>query len=338
MSAAMAGRLNRPTPGRKFASVALAITTVGWAALWGAPYAYAVDPPQINVGALPPDGPPGPDQALRQGAYCTKVGTMPGTDYRVQPHYMDMLDLAEAWRFGRGAGQRVAVIDTGVSPHPRLPDLVGGGDYVVPGDNGLSDCDAHGTLVASMIAAKPLDGNTVLPPPREVRRPDSVPTKEAPPPPPPPQTVTMVPAPPPPPPPPPEGQAWAGPRLGLGALVHPAGRGKLAPPDPDEPSPPAPPPPPPPPPPAADGFAGVAPDVSIISIRQSSKAFSPKDAFADNQDPSTRRKAGNVRTMARAIVHAANLGATVINISEVSCMTSTDILDQQDLGAAVRLF
>jgi membrane-anchored mycosin MYCP len=317
-------------------AMALSVSAVGWAALWGAPSARAVDPPQINVAALPPDGPPGPDQPLRQGAYCTKVGTMPGTDYRVQPHYMDMLDLGEAWRFGRGAGQRVAVIDTGVSPHPRLPDLVGGGDYVVPGDNGLSDCDAHGTLVASMIAATPLDGTTPLPPPREVRRPDSVPTKEAPPPPPPPQTVTVVPAPPPPPPPPPEGQAWAGPPPGRGALVHPAGRGKLAPPDPDEPSPPAPPPPPPPPPPAADGFAGVAPDVSIISIRQSSKAFSPKDAFADNQDPSTRRKAGNVRTMARAIVHAANLGATVINISEVSCMTSTDILDQQDLGAAVR--
>ena len=33
--------------------------------------------------------------------------------------------------------------------------------------------------------------------------------------------------------------------------------------------------------------------------------------------------------MARAIVHAANLGATVINISEVSCMTSTDIIDQR---------
>lgn len=330
----MTGHPTRSTPGRKLTSVALSITVVGCAGLWGAPSARAVDPPQINVAALPPDGPPGPDQPLRQGAYCTKVGTMPGTDYRVQPHYMDMLDVGEAWRFGRGAGQRVAVIDTGVTPHPRLPDLVGGGDYVVPGEDGLSDCDAHGTVVASMIAAKPLDGNTVLPPPREVRRPDSVPTKEAPPPAPPPQTVTVVPAPPAPPP-PPEGQAWDGGRAGRGTGVHPAGRGKLAPAGPDEPSPPAPPPPPPPPPPAADGFAGVAPDVSIISIRQSSKAFSPKDAFGDNQDPSTRRKAGDVRTMARAIVHAANLGATVINISEVSCMTSTDILDQQDLGAAV---
>ena len=105
----------------------------------------------------------------------------------------------------------------------------------------------------------------------------------------------------------------------------------------DPPAPPAPPPAPaPPPPPAADGFSGVAPDVQIISIRQSSKAFSPKDAFAGNQDPATRRKAGDIRTMARAIVHAANLGAQVINISEAACMPSTDIIDQRDLGAAIR--
>ena len=40
--------------------------------------------------------------------------------------------------------------------------------------------------------------------------------------------------------------------------------------------------------------------------------------------------------MARAIVHAANLGAQVINISEAACMPSTDIIDQRDLGAAIR--
>ncbi|WP_196761727.1 S8 family serine peptidase, partial [Mycobacterium avium] len=78
--------------------------------------------------------------------------------------------LGEAWRFGRGAGQKVAVIDTGVSPHPRLTDLVGGGDYVTAGD-GLADCDAHGTIVASLIAAQPADGKTPLPPPtRSVSR------------------------------------------------------------------------------------------------------------------------------------------------------------------------
>lgn len=318
---------------------------VGLTGLWGAPPAAAVEPPQIDVGATPPDGPPGPDQPMRQGAFCTKVGTLPGTDYRVQPHYMDMLDLGEAWRFGRGAGQKVAVIDTGVSPHPRLTDLVGGGDYVVAGGDGLADCDAHGTMVASLIAAQPADGKTPLPPPRQGRHPDTVPTTEAPPPPPPPQTVTVQ-VPPPPPPPPPDGASWH-PRTAP-QLVVPAGQAKLAPAgpgmgpdDPAPPGPPEPPPPPgappapPPPAPAADGFSGVAPDVQVIAIRQSSKAFSPKDAFAGNQDPATRRKAGDIRTMARAIVHAANMGATVINISEVSCMTATDIIDQRDLGAAI---
>ncbi|KAA1242869.1 type VII secretion-associated serine protease mycosin, partial [Mycobacterium simiae] len=93
---------------------------------------------------------------------------------------------------------------------------------------------------------------------------------------------------------------------------------------------------PPAPVPAADGFSGVAPDVEVIAIRQSSKAFSPKDAFATDQDPATRRKAGDIRTMARAIVHAANLGAAVINISEVACMSASNLIDQRDLGAAVR--
>ena len=92
---------------------------------------------------------------MKQSAYCTEVGVLPGTDFRVQPKYMDMLDLPEAWRFGRGGGVRVAVIDTGVTPHPRLPHLVPGGDYIMEGGDGLSDCDAHGTIVASMIRGVP---------------------------------------------------------------------------------------------------------------------------------------------------------------------------------------
>ncbi len=79
---------------------------------------------------------------------------LPGSDFRMQPKYMDMLNLPEAWRFGRGGGVKIAVIDTGVTPHPRLPHLIPGGDYVMSGD-GLSDCDAHGTLVASMIGGAP---------------------------------------------------------------------------------------------------------------------------------------------------------------------------------------
>jgi membrane-anchored mycosin MYCP len=305
-------------------------------ALLGAPAAAAVAPPSIDPGATPPDTPPSPPEEMRQGAYCTRVGTLPGTDYRVQPHFMDMLNLAAAWQFGRGAGVSVAIIDTGVTPHPRLTKLVGGGDYVVAGGDGLDDCDAHGTFVAALIAAQPLDGKTPLPPAQQTRRPETVPTTEAPPPPPrppaPTTVIVQVPAPPPPPPLPVPDAAW---RAGSGGVLHAEqvdvspSEAPLAPAvDPTDTPAPAPTPP-------ADGFSGVAPDVQLISIRQSSQAFSPKDAFG-NEDPATRRKAGDIESMARAIVHAADMGAKIINISEVSCMSSLDVIDQRALGAAIR--
>ena len=37
---------------------------------------------------------------------------------------------------------------------------------------------------------------------------------------------------------------------------------------------------------AADAYSGVAPDVDIISIRQSSQAFGLKDAYTGDEDPS----------------------------------------------------
>ena len=63
-------------------------------------------------------------------------------------------DSATVWRLSRGSGQRVALIDTGIQPHSRLPDVVAGGDYVSIGD-GKQDCDGHGTMVAGIIAAAP---------------------------------------------------------------------------------------------------------------------------------------------------------------------------------------
>lgn len=326
--------------------------------------AAAIDRPVIDPAALPPDSPPGPLQPMRQTAYCTEVGVLPGTDFRVQPKYMDMLNLPEAWRFGRGGGVTVAVIDTGVTPHPRLPNLAGGGDYVMAGGDGLSDCDAHGTLVASLIAAAPDNGVTPLPPPQQTRRPPSVPTNEPTPTPPAPQTTIIVKPPETvvaPPPPPPEEEPGAPPAAPAPAPAPPA----PAPAPPPAPGPAPGPPPgnsahgaalmpsrstgtrivpvdyrmptaPPPPGAAPDAFSGVAPDVQIISIRQSSQAFSPKEPFGDGQDPQSREKTDNIRTMARAIVHAANMGASVINVSEVVCMSARSVLDQADLGAAVR--
>ncbi len=324
---------------RRAAAAAAAAVMAAGGSLAGAPPAAAIERPVIDQAAVPPDSPPGPEQEMRQTSYCTGVGVLPGTDFRVQPKYMDMLNLPEAWKFGRGGGVTVAVIDTGVTPHPRLPNLVGGGDYVMAGGDGLTDCDAHGTLVASLLAAMPDNGITPLPPPRQTRRPPSVPTNEPPPPAPPPQTVTMVPptlheTPGPPPPPPPEGAGSAantiegGGTTGSARATGYSGKARVVPTDFSPPSAP-------PPGPAPDAFSGVAPDVELISIRQFSEAFSPKEPFADQQDPQAREKIDNIRTMARAIVHAADMGAGVINISEAVCMSVRTMLDQADLGAAV---
>lgn len=65
--------------------------------------------------------------------------------------------LVRAHRLATGAGVRVAVIDTGVSPHPRLGQVIDGGDLVAPegADGGaLHDCDGHGTVVAGVLAAR----------------------------------------------------------------------------------------------------------------------------------------------------------------------------------------
>jgi len=349
------------------AAVAASALIVASVALPGAP-AYAINPPHIDPAATPPDSAPGPGQAMKQNSYCTEVGVLPGSDFRVQPKYMDMLNLNEAWKFGRGAGVKVAVIDTGVTPHPRLPHLIPGGDYVMGGGDGLSDCDAHGTLVASMIAASP--GNAGIPEAPGPRRPPPVPTREPPPPapppqtisvaPPPPQTITMVPAPPASPseeapacpwcPPAPKAPAAApapGGAAAPGAAYHDHGtallpgysgrkHGQVL--SVDYPRPAAPPRPldPPPPPAPSDAYSGIAPDVDIISIRQSSQAFGLKDAYTGDEDPQTRQRRDNIFTMARAIVHAANMGAQVINISQVMCMSARSLIDAPDLGAAVR--
>src|SRR5262249_41056146 len=128
--------------------------------------------------------------------------------------------------------------------HPRLPALEGGGDYVSNSD-GLQDCDAHGTLVAGIIAAVP--------------------------------------------------------------------------------SP-------------ADSFAGVAPEATVLSIRQNSSVFSVKGGGSEqtNDPNATSPGYGNTLTLAYAITRAVGLGATVINLSEVACSPVGAGLDDAPLGRAVR--
>jgi membrane-anchored mycosin MYCP len=208
------------------------------------PSAWAIRPPVVEPGP-PPTGPVAPPQPTELKAICgIPTGVLAATDFTKKTSAEAMLEYRSAWRFSRGAGQKVAVIDTGVNRHPRLRTLEGGGDYVSNSD-GLQDCDAHGTLVAGIIAAAPA----------------------------------------------PE-----------------------------------------------DGFAGVAPDATILSIRQNSGVFGPAGFGASpTDDPNAVSPGyGNTQTLALAITRAVDLGATVINLSEVACAPVAAGLDDAALGRAVR--
>ena len=83
-----------------------------------------------------------------------------------------------------------------------------------------------------------------------------------------------------------------------------------------------------------DGFVGVAPDATLISIRQSSAHYM-LDKPTQSDDPNDTETGIDLRAMARAIVHAVNLGAQVINISMVSCMKAVRHADDRGVGAAL---
>lgn len=197
----------------------------------GTPAATAVSPPPIDEKWLPVPAFPAPPRPTVQRELCA-VATAGDAE---RPAQLTDFGLPQIWALTRGAGQRVAVIDTGVQRHPRLKNLVAGGDYVSTGD-GTQDCDLHGTLVAGIIAA----------------------TAD----------------------------------------------------------------------PASDRFSGVAPDVTLISIRQSSAKFAPA---GDRVGVGV----GDVQTLAKAVRTAADLGASVINISSVACVAATAALDDRALGAAL---
>ena len=199
-----------------------------------APMATAVSPPPVDDTFLPKPHPPAPPQQTKQREQC--FAPTAGRAEDSDAHQLKDIDLPTVWQLARGAGQTVAVIDTGVSRHRLLPHLIPGGDYVFTGD-GTEDCDGHGTIVAGIIAAA-TDSDT------------------------------------------------------------------------------------------SSAFSGVAPDATVISIRQSSNKFGPI------AEPSASGY-GDVDTLAMAVRTAADLGATVINVSSVACVPVADALDDRALGAAL---
>ncbi|MFE3542321.1 type VII secretion-associated serine protease mycosin [Nocardia sp. NPDC059177] len=222
-----------------------AATVLGAVAGFPAP-AGAIAPPRIDPVALEAavalSGRPAPLEPTEQRELCA-APVLRGSAPSEPPMAQRVLDLPSAWQFSRGAGQKVAVIDTGVNRHPRLPALQAGGDYVSDSD-GTVDCDGHGTLVAGIIAARP---------------------------------------------------------------------------SPD------------------DAFAGVAPEAEILTIRQLSLAYEAKDRQGERAPGALRSDGyGSVLTLAAAVVRAVDMGATVINISEVACTSAGSDTADGSLGAAVK--
>lgn len=113
-----------------------------------APLATALEPPTIN-GPVPGLRTPDSGTARVSGPCRTTAAVL---DAPTPTASTTAAELGGAWVHGRGEGQVVAVIDTGVTPGPRLPRVRGAGDVISTSD-GTVDCDAHGTLVAGVLAA-----------------------------------------------------------------------------------------------------------------------------------------------------------------------------------------
>ena len=196
-----------------------------------------IEPPNMsdNNTPVPDGGEPRPAVPMKQTTHCANSGLTKDINTQLESPVSKALNIPELHKYATGKGVTIAVIDSGITPNPRLKNLKGGGDYVM-GEDGLEDCDHHGTLIAGIIAAQPSPN---------------------------------------------------------------------------------------------DSFVGMAPDATLISIRQTSGAFSP--AKEEDKDKGT----STLSTLASGIVHAVNMGADIINMSVTSCYPAETIVDTSDLKAAI---
>jgi type VII secretion-associated serine protease mycosin len=100
--------------------------------------------------------PPAAEAQPPAGQRCDLPATasVPG-----RPWAQRRLDFERVWPLTRGAGVVVGVVDTGVQgSHPQLRGGVLTGIDVLNGGTADTDCVGHGTLVAGLLAARPVPG------------------------------------------------------------------------------------------------------------------------------------------------------------------------------------
>nr|WP_306548146.1 S8 family serine peptidase [Actinomyces bowdenii] len=80
-----------------------------------------------------------------------------------EPPVFKQLGMNRAWSVSVGDGVVVAVVDSGVdASNPHLTDVVVPGIDLLGGGDGTVDEDGHGTAVAGVIAARPVDGSKLV--------------------------------------------------------------------------------------------------------------------------------------------------------------------------------
>lgn len=215
-------------PAALLLAAALAIAPV-------APAAAYDQPPALDeiTASVPSGAKPSARVESQREVECATSGRTDDVNFEHEPPASAIFGVNDLHHYATGKGVTVAVIDSGVNPNVRLPNLRGGGDYV-GGGNGLEDCDHHGTLIAGIIAAKPSED---------------------------------------------------------------------------------------------DGMVGVAPDATILSIRQTSVRL---------ESGSSGGGQSRLDAVAMAIVRATQMGASVINLSITACAPASALVDTTDLGAALK--
>lgn len=86
----------------------------------------------------------------------------PGAEITPVPWAQQLLSPDRAWPMSTGAGQRVAVVSTGIATHPQLAGRVTDSIDLAPADprsdpSGEADCLGTGTGVAGIVAARSID-------------------------------------------------------------------------------------------------------------------------------------------------------------------------------------